>query len=169
MVLQLAEKYLGQKGLYEALLANRPKENVKAKAVQLVQFLKDGRMDYAWEYRSVAEQHGLRYIELDDHINLGNYAMTDFYKQARVTVTGKKPGTTVDRIGKSITYGITLIKESPNPKAAEAFMAYLLAPKGGMKILADMGQPTFVPARVPSLEMKQALPAEIQELVEVVQ
>lgn len=167
MVLQLAEKFLKQDGLAKDLIANRPAENVKAKAVQLVKLLKSGDMDYAWEYRSVAEQHGLRYVELDDHINLGNYQMDDYYKQAKVVVTGKKKGTTVDRVGKSITYGVTMIKESANPEAAGLFMEYLLDPQGGMKILEEMGQPIFTPGLVASAEMKTALPKTVQEFVEV--
>lgn len=167
MVLQLAEKFLKQEGLAEDLIANRPAENIKAKAVQLIKLLKSGEMDYAWEYRSVAEQHGLRYVELDDHMNLGNYQMDDFYKQAKVVVTGKKKGTTVDRVGKSITYGITMIKESANPEVAGLFMEYLLDPQGGMKVLEEMGQPIFTPGLVASAEMKAALPVAVQGFVEV--
>ena len=42
MVLQLAEKFYNQPGLYDRRIANRPKENVKAKAVELVKLLKSG-------------------------------------------------------------------------------------------------------------------------------
>ena len=167
MVLQLAEKYLAQPGLYKKLLANRPLKNVRPKSVELISLMQSGEMDYAWEYRSVAVQHGLKYISLPDEINLGNYKMDDFYKQAKVQVSGKKPGTFIDRIGKSITYGVTIIDAAPNKSAAEAFMAYLLDPEGGMKILAEMGQPPFVPARVPTAEMHALLPASLQSLVEV--
>lgn len=167
MVLQLAEIFYGEKDLYNKLLANRPVENIKPKAKELVALLKNGKMDYAWEYRSVAEQHGLKYVELDDHINLGNYKMTDFYKQAKVEVTGKKAGQTIDRIGKSITYGVTLINNSPNDELASEFMAYLLDPDKGMKILAEMGQPTFIPARVADQKMYDSLPTSVQQLVEV--
>ncbi len=89
MVLQLAEKLYKQPGLYDQLIANRPKENVRPKSVELVALLKTGNMDYAWEYLSVAVQHDLKYIKLDDHINLGNYKYDTFYKQAKVKVTGK--------------------------------------------------------------------------------
>lgn len=167
MVLQLAEKFLKQDGLADDLIANRPKENIKAKAVQLIKLLKSGEMDYAWEYRSVAEQHGLRYVELDDHMNLGNYKMDDYYKQAKVVVTGKKEGTTVDRIGKSITYGVTMIKESANPEASGLFMEYLLDPQGGMSVLEDMGQPIFTPGLVANAGMQAALPKAVQQFVVV--
>ncbi|NJB66391.1 molybdate/tungstate transport system substrate-binding protein [Desulfobaculum xiamenense] len=167
MVLQLAEKFYGRKGLYEALLANRPQENIRPKSVELISLLESGNMDYAWEYLSVAVQHGLKYVALNDHINLGNYKMDPFYAQAEVEVTGKKPGTFITRKGSSCTYGVTILRDAPNREAAEAFMAYLLDPEGGLRILREMGQPPFIPARVPSQEMKDKLPAGIAKLVEV--
>ncbi|MGE4299151.1 MAG: tungstate ABC transporter substrate-binding protein WtpA [Desulfovibrionaceae bacterium] len=167
MVLQLAEKFLNKPGLYDKLLANRPIQNVRPKSVELIALLQSGNMDYAWEYLSVAVQHGLKYVTLDDHINLGNIAMTTFYKQAKVTVTGSKPGTTLDRIGASITYGITMLDNAPNKEAAEAFLAYLFDPKGGLEVLKSMGQPPFVPVRVPTKDMFDRLPATVRPLVTV--
>lgn len=167
MVLQLAEKFYDKPGLYDKLVANRPKENVLPKAVQLIKKLKSGEMDYAWEYLSVAVQHGLKYVTLDDHINLGNYKMTPFYKEAKVTVTGKKAGTTVDRVGKSITYGITMTNNAENKDAAEAFLKYLFDPDGGLAVLKSMGQPPFVPVRVPDEQVHKQLPPSLQPLVEV--
>ncbi|MGE4544832.1 MAG: tungstate ABC transporter substrate-binding protein WtpA [Pedobacter sp.] len=167
MVLQLAEKFYNQPGLNEKMLANRPEANVRPKAVELITLLQNGDMDYAWEYRSVAVQHGLKFVTLDDHINLGNYQLDDFYKQAKVQVTGNKPGTFLTRTGQSVTYGVTLLNDAPNKEAAAAFLAYLLDPNGGLKILEEMGQPPFVPARVPTAAMQAKLPASVQSLVEV--
>ncbi|ACN16335.1 putative sulfate transport system, substrate-binding protein [Desulforapulum autotrophicum HRM2] len=167
MVLKLAEKFYSIDGLYDKLIANRPLKNVRPKSVELVNLLKTGNMDYAWEYRSVAVQHGLKYITLDDHINLGNYKYDAFYRQATVEVTGKKPGTFTTKTGQSCTYGITMIKNSPNPEAAELFLSYLLSADGGLKTLESMGQPPFIPCRVPSQEMKEALPGTLVPLVEI--
>jgi len=167
MVIQLAEKALKKPGLYKKLLANRPKENIRPKSVELISLLQTGNMDYAWEYLSVAVQHGLKYIVLPDEINLGNYKYDNVYKQAFVEVTGKKPGTYMTIKGKSCTYGVTLIKDAPNREAAVAFLEYMLAPEGGLKILKKMGQPPFIPCRVPTAEMKKSLPAELQKLTEV--
>jgi molybdate/tungstate transport system substrate-binding protein len=167
MVLQLAEKYYKIPGLYDKLIANRPQENVRPKSVELVSLLQTGNMDYAWEYLSVAVQHGLKYIILPDEINLGNYKFDDVYVQAVVKVTGKEPGTFMDIKGQSCTYGVTLIKNAPNREAAIAFLEYMLDPDGGLKILKDMGQPPFEPCRVPTEEMKKMLPAELRSLVEV--
>jgi len=167
MVVQLAEKLYKKPGLYEAVMANRPMENVRPKSVELISLLQTGNMDYAWEYLSVAVQHGLKYIVLPDDINLGNYRKDPFYSQAVVKVTGKEPGTFMDLKGDSCTYGVTLLKTAPNREAAVAFLRYMLAPDGGLKVLKDMGQPPFTPCRVPSASMKEKLPDELKALVEV--
>ena len=167
MVLQLAEKYYKVPGLYDRLIANRPQKNVRPKSVELVSLLKTGNMDYAWEYLSVAVQHDLKYVKLDDQINLGNYKFDEYYKQSSVKVTGKKPGTWIVRTGQSCTYGITLLKDAPNPSGAVRFLEFMLAPDGGLKVLEDMGQPPFVPARVASEQVKESLPGNLSTLVEV--
>ncbi|MDD4951724.1 MAG: tungstate ABC transporter substrate-binding protein WtpA [Desulfovibrionaceae bacterium] len=167
MVLQLAERFYAKPGLYERLLANRPQENIRPKSVELVSLLKTGNMDYAWEYLSVAVQHGLKYLTLDNHINLGDYKLDDFYKQAVVKVSGKQPGTFIDRVGQSCTYGVTMCNEAPNPEAAVAFLEYMLSPDHGLKIFRDLGQPPFIPCRVPTEKMKSELPSSLQPLVEV--
>jgi molybdate/tungstate transport system substrate-binding protein len=167
MALELAEMHYNKPGLFEKLKANRPKENIRPKSVELVNLLKTGNMDYAWEYLSVAVQHELKYLTLPEEINLSNYEHDAFYKKACIEVTGKKPGTFIKKCGKSITYGITMTKDAPNPEAAAAFLAFMLDPDGGLKILNDMGQPPYVPCRVSSEDMKAKLPKSLQALVEV--
>ncbi len=167
MTLQLAEKFSGQTGLYDKMLANRPEKNVRPKSVELISMLESGNMDYAFEYMSVAVQHGLKYVAFDDHINLGNYAMDPFYETAVVKVTGKEPGTFMELKGSSITYGVTMLKNASNPEAAEAFLAYLLDPEGGLKILKEQGQPPIVPASVATQAMHDVLPQGLKALVKV--
>ena len=167
MVIQLAETYYKIPGLYDKVIANRPKENIRPKSVELISLLQTGNMDYAWEYLSVAVQHGLKYVVLPDEINLGNYKHDDTYANAVVTVTGKNPGAFMDIKGKSCTYGVTLIKDAPNREAAVAFLQYLLDPEGGLKTLKEMGQPPFSPGRVPTADMKARLPVGLKALVEV--
>ncbi len=167
MVLHLAEKFYGKPGLYQKLIDNRPIKNVRPKSVELISLLESGNMDYAWEYLSVAVQHGLKYVTLDKHINLSDYQMNSFYKQAVIEVSGKKPGTTIKRVGKSITYGITMLDKAANKEAAEAFLAYLFSPDGGLKVLKEMGQPPFVPVRVTSKEALDKLPESLKTLVEI--
>ena len=167
MVLQLAERHYKEPGFYDKVIANRPKENIRPKSVELISLLQTGNLDFAWEYLSVAVQHGLKYIALPDEINLGNYQYDDFYAQAVVKVAGKEPGTFMDIKGTSCTYGVALIKNAPNREAAIAFLSYMLDPTGGLKVLKGMGQPPFSPCRVPTEEMKARLPKALEGLVEV--
>ncbi len=67
--------------------------------------------------------------------------------------------------GSSCTYGITLVRNAPNSKAAINFLSYLLDPKGGMKILKDMGQPPIIPAMVHDENMLKAAPEEIKKFL----
>ncbi len=168
-VIQLAEKFYDKPDLYDRLIANRPQKNVRPKSTQLISLLKTGDMDYAWEYLSVAVQHGLKHVKRDDHINLGNYQYDKFYSQAEVKVNGPKPDTWITRRGQSCTYGITLIKDAPNPAGAIQFLEVLLSPEGCLKVLADMGQPPFIPARVSNDAVKKSLPGGLSKLVKVKQ
>ncbi len=166
MVLQLAERLYKIDGLVEAILANRPEKNIRPKSVELVNLLQSGNMDYAWEYLSVAVQHGLKFVKLDDRINLGNYAYDSSYAASEVKVTGSKPGTWMTKKGQSCTYGLTMTREAPNPEAAVLFLQYMLDPEGGLKVLEDLGQPPFIPAWVPSSAMHLTLPDDLKPLVE---
>ena len=167
MVMQLAEKHYRKKGLYERLIANRKKENIRPKSVELISLLQTGHMDYAWEYLSVAVQHKLKYIILPDEINLGNSDFDSFYSQSSVELTGKKPGTKMNLRGKSVTYGITLIKNAPNKEGAVKFLQYLLSKDGGLKILREMGQPPVNPPQIPA-KMSEYLPEELNGLTKVI-
>jgi len=57
--------------------------------------------------------------------------------------------------------------DAANPEAAVAFLQYMLEKQGGLSILEEMGQPPFVPARVPDQGMLEALPEELKDLVVV--
>ncbi|MCG8619938.1 MAG: tungstate ABC transporter substrate-binding protein WtpA [Desulfobacterales bacterium] len=167
MVIQLAEKFYDRPGLYQRLLANRPRRNVRPKSVELVSLLKTGHMDYTWQYLSVALQHDLKYVALDDRINLGNYKYDDFYKTARVKVSGDTPDSFRTLTGRSCTYGVTMVRNAPNPEAARAFLEFLLSPEQGMKILEETGQPTLISARIPSGDMENQLPEFLNKMVVV--
>ena len=169
MVLQLAEKFYNRPGLYDQLIANRPEANVRPKSVELVSLLKTGNMDYAWEYLSVAKQHDLKFVQLNDHINLGNYRYDNFYALAKVKVTGKEPGTWIERTGQSCTYGLTLVKNAPNREGAILFLEYLLDPNGGLKVLEEMGQPAISPGQVISEAVKKSLPGKLSSMVGIKQ
>ncbi|MBL7063069.1 MAG: tungstate ABC transporter substrate-binding protein WtpA [Anaerolineae bacterium] len=162
LVWQLAEAHYGVPGLNGTLEEHCPPENVRPKSVELIALLESGDMDYAWEYRSVAVQHGMKFVELPDEINLSMVEHTDFYSQATVEVAGKEPGTTMAMVGKPIVYGVTIPRNAPSPDLALEFVKFLVGPEG-QAIMEMQGQPPIVP---PVAGDKDALPLELQLLIE---
>jgi molybdate/tungstate transport system substrate-binding protein len=161
LVWHLAEEYYKEPGLYERLQQNCPEKNIRPKSVQLVALLESGDLDYASEYRSVAQQHGLKFTELPTEIDLSDIKFKDFYAQSEVDIPGKEPGTTITEKGKPIVYGVTIPTNAPDPDLATAFMKYLLGEKG-QAIMNNNGQPSIVPA-VPSDPDK--IPSELKEYI----
>jgi len=159
---QLAEAHYSVPGLNLRLEEHCPPENVRPKAVELIALLQSGDMDYAFEYRSVAVQHGLKFVELPDEINLSMVEQTDFYKQATVEIAGKEPGTTMTMAGKPIVYGVTIPRNAPSPELALEFAKFLLGSEG-QAIMESQGQPPIVP---PLADDRDALPPALQALVE---
>ncbi len=162
MVWQLAEKHYDEPGLYEKLDENCPPENVRPKSVELIALLESGDMDYAFEYRSVAVQHGLNFVELPEEINLSMVEHADFYSQAEVELSGSEPGETITTNGKPIVYGVTIPSNAPSPELAVEFVEFLLGPEG-QAIMEAQGQPPIVPAVSPDVDQ---LPDALQDQVE---
>ncbi len=161
LVWQLAEAHYGVDGLYDTLQDHCPPESVRPKSVELIALLESGDMDYAWEYRSVAVQHGLEFVELPDEINLSMVEHADFYGQASVEIAGSEPGATVTMTGAPIVYGVTIPKNAPSPDLALEFVKFLISPDG-QAIMEAQGQPPIVPATTGDMD---AMPAELKGLV----
>jgi len=110
----------------------------------LVPLLETGDLDYAFEYESVIQQHGLSMLSLPDALNLGaentDYSKVvidlDFHRFASV-----KPEFRGERIG----YGITIPANAPHPGAAAQFVQFLLGPEGRAIMTRDY-HPMFDPA-----------------------
>jgi len=162
LIWQLAEKHYDVPGLYTKLDEHCPPENVRPKSVELIALLESGDMDYAFEYRSVAVQHGLKFVELPDEINLSMVEHADFYSQATVDIAGSEPGTTMTMTGSPIVYGVTIPKNAPSPDLAIEFVKFLLGPDG-QAVMEGQGQPPIVP---PVAGDKDALPRELKSLIE---
>ncbi len=166
MMWQLAEKYYRIPGLYKKLLkgngrVSKGREIVRRKSVDLIALLEAGELDYAFEYLSVAKQHGLKYIELPREIDLSSEEFKELYSSAKVKVSGKKPGEFVILSGKPIIYGLTIPKNAPRPDLAVIWVKFLLGPEGQMIMKKD-GQPPLVPALANDLSR---LPLELRSLV----
>ncbi len=144
LTMQLAEKHYRVPGLYDKLKERMPQKNIRPKEVNLIALLEAGELDYIFIYRSVAEQHRAPYVILPDEINLKSAALRDFYRQASIKVTGKKPGDWIKKQGEPMVYGITLPNIAKNPPGGAKFIAFVLDEEG-RQIMKKNGQPVIFP------------------------
>ncbi len=158
---QLAEKYYHVPGLYKALKAHCPLQNVRPKETDLIALLEAGQLDYVFIYKSVCEQHHMPFVALPPQINLGSPAYAAFYKKASLKISGKKPGTFIEKKGAPMIYGITIPNNPPDPEWAVKFLAFVLGPEG-REIMEKNGQHAIYPIIVTGDAAK--LPPEIQQL-----
>jgi molybdate/tungstate transport system substrate-binding protein len=147
LVWQLAEKHYHVPGLYEKLRARCPLRNIRPKETDLIALLEAGQLDYLFIYKSVAEQHHMPFVTLPPRVNLGDPAHATFYKQATIKISGKKPGTFVEKKGAAMIYGITILKNAPDRKWAVKFLDFVLGPEG-RAIMAKNGQQAIHPIQV---------------------
>ncbi len=145
LTLKLAEKHYGLPGLTDRLL-QKDTRFLRPKETDLLALLETGTVDYIFVYRSVAEQHGLKWLPLPDEINLKKAEFADLYRSVSVEISGDKPGTKMMQAGEPMVYGVTIPRNAPNPKAAMAFVTFLLEKDRGLAILQKNGQPGVVPA-----------------------
>lgn len=155
---KLAEKYYKLPNFSSKLLAKDTK-HIRPKEVDLLALLEVKSIDYIFLYKSVALQHNLKYLVLPDKINLKNNDLAELYAQFSVEINGKTPSEKELMIGEPMLYGITAIKNSPNPKAKIAFIDFVLSEKG-KAIMKKNGQET--PAPMPNKNYN-LLPNELQK------
>ncbi len=161
MTIQLAETYYKRAGLVKAL-SGKDQQYIRPKEVDLLALLESGSIDYIFLYKSVAMQHGLKYLVLPDQINLKNPAFAERYASARVEINGKEPGQKETMKGEPMIYGVTLIKNAPNREAAMAFLEFLLSKDQGMKIMEKNGQPSVIPMTTKNYDL---VPASLKKFV----
>ncbi len=158
--MMLAEKYYNKTGLAEKLLAKN-KEYIRPKEVDLVALIESNAIDYMFQYKSVAIQHNMKYIELPDEINLSDPSKGGNYQTVFLDVTGSKPGTKMRVTGEYINYSMTVPDNAVNRNAAIDFMAFILS-SGGMEILRSNGQNPIIPF---STEQPEKIPAKLLKLL----
>ena len=115
---------------------------IRPKADELITMLLSGDLDYAWEYRSVAVQSGLHFIELPEEIDLSSVEFAGNYATVQVEA-GKGAGTTL-HAGAPIVYGVTVPKTAEHPALGLTFVAMLIG-DAGRGIFERAGQPPIVP------------------------
>jgi len=139
----LAEKYYRKPGLAE-IMASKNKEYMRPKEVDLVALLESNAIDYMFQYKSVAIQHGLKYLELPKEINLSDPLKNNLYSSVSTDVVGSKPGTKMKVTGDYINYSITVLDNAPQKDEAVSFIDFLLS-HDGLSIFKKNGQEPLVP------------------------
>jgi tungstate transport system substrate-binding protein len=119
------------------------KLTITATGPEIAPLLKDGKVDYAFEYSSVAIQSGLKYITLPTDIDLSDPAKASTYQTMQV----KRPSgtTTVTEVGMPIVYGVTVPVNARSPAMGYEFIQLLLG-SDGQAVLNSDGQTPIVPA-----------------------
>ncbi len=128
LMFQLAERFYNSPGLGASLLDHAPKRNLRSNAAELAALLAAGELDYIYDYQSVAESNGFRFVPLPGAVNLGDPARAAEYRTASVRVRGRTPGTEITITGQPILYGMSVPRAAPHPAAAKRFLAYLSSP-----------------------------------------
>ncbi len=142
---KLSEKYYKKEGIAKKIL-EKNKNYIRAKETDLLALLESNTIDYIFLYRSVAKQHGLKYLILPDSINLKKPEIADYYASVTIDISGKKPGEKITKKGEPMVYGLTILKNAPNKELALRFIEFLLSKEKGMSIMEKEGQPSLVPA-----------------------
>jgi molybdate/tungstate transport system substrate-binding protein len=141
---RLAEEYYGRPGLADSLLSKNT-DYIRPKEVDLVALAETGVIDYMFQYRSVAIQHGLRFLELPDEINLSSPGMTEHYSEVFCMIPGEAPGKRIAVRGDYISYSGTVPDNAPQKELALKFFEFMLS-DGGRVIFRECGQEPLVPA-----------------------
>lgn len=129
LMLDLAEKHYHTPGLARSLLANAPDRNIRPNAAELAALLAAGELDYIYDYQSVAESNGFRFITLPPQVDLGDPAEAKLYATVSADVRGSSPGSRERFVGQPILYGATIPRNAPHRKAAEQLYLFLTSPE----------------------------------------
>ncbi|OPZ43721.1 MAG: Molybdate/tungstate-binding protein WtpA precursor [Euryarchaeota archaeon ADurb.BinA087] len=152
MVLQLAEEEYREPMLFETIVTDhfpstitvssgegvttitlpeimRPSDDkvvIRDGSIYLLSLLSAGGIDYAIEYRSVAEGMNLSYVTLPPSIHLGSAEYADRYRDVTV-ILGFPRFATIgsERNGLPVVYAVTIPANAPNPDLAREFIGYI--------------------------------------------
>ena len=187
MVTQLAESYYDNPTIFDDLIAcnfeptisvtkegdtyivfvpeifepHAGKVVVRGGSVQLLALLEYGGLDYTFQYKSVAQQHGLRFVELPDQIDLSSREYEDDYKKVNVRLGFQRfSAVDTERVGRPIYYGVTIPRNAPQPELAVEFVKFVIGKKG-QSVLGDLEQPTIQPVT----DKFDAIPDKLRSVV----
>ncbi len=120
--------------LPEVLQPSDEKVVIRDGSIFVLSHLEAGGIDYAFEYRSVAEGHNLLWVNLPKEIDLSSPEYATEYGTVKVTLGFRRfSAIGQDRIGQPIVYAITIPDTAPHPELALEFsdMVISMARTGG--------------------------------------
>lgn len=121
---------------------------VRGSSIHLLALLESGDVDCAFEYESVARQHGLAYVRLPPEIDLSREDLAEHYASVVVRLDFKRfASVRPEFAGAPIRYAFTIPAAAPEPELAAQFAAFVLSEQG-RAVLAKTRQPTLSPARL---------------------
>lgn len=156
LTMMLAESYFKLPGLTGKMTAKN-RDYIRPKEVDLVALIESNAIDYMFQYKSVAIQHNLKYIELPDEINLSDPSQADLYKSVSLEIRGNKPDEKIKVFGEYINYSMTIPFNAPNAEGAVDFMCFILGDEG-LDIFRQNGQNPIIPF---STEQPHKIPAKL--------
>lgn len=162
MLFKLAESYYRMPGL-AGKLTLKNKEFIRPKEVDLVALVESNAVDYMFQYKSVAIQHNLKYIELSANINLGDPRKNTIYNSVSLDVTGSTPGSRITVKGDYINYSLAVLKNAPQSEAAIDFLSFMLSNEG-MEIFRRNGQNPIIPF---STDHPEQIPIALRKYLKV--
>jgi len=158
LAFKLAEKYYDMEGL-EARLTSKDRDYIRPKEVDLVALVEANATDYMFQYKSVAIQHNLKYIELPDYINLGNPSLNDYYHSVSLDVKGNSPDSKIRVFGDYINYSLSVLTDAVSKSEAIDFVSLILSSEG-QEIIRKCGQDPIVPF---STEQPEMIPEKLKK------
>ena len=160
MVWQLAERAglygSGSPGLTSALKAKCAKEHVTHDEGELLALLESRAIDYAFLFRSTAEDHHLKVTSLPPEINLSREDLAADYAKVQVAVRMKQGQGSATIVGGPVAYGLTVPTAAPHRDLAVRFVSLLLGPEG-KRLLERRGVHAIPPTCAPCNGLPVAL------------
>ncbi|MBR1368044.1 tungsten ABC transporter substrate-binding protein [Methanocalculus chunghsingensis] len=153
MVVKLAENYYHDEKIFDEMLGNHihpppriittssgttihlpemiqpdgDKVRIRDGSIFLLSLLETGGIDYAFEYRSVAEEHGLHWIDLPPEIDLSSEMYDEEYGVVTVHLGFQRFSSIgMDRTGQPIVYAAAIPSTAPNKEEAVRFLGFMV-------------------------------------------
>jgi molybdate/tungstate transport system substrate-binding protein len=137
------------------------KEHVTHDEAELLGLLESRALDYAFLFRSTAEDHHLKITALPPEENLSRPELAAQYAKASIEVRMKQAEGKTRIVGAPITYGLTMPTVAPQAALAREFIALLVGEKGN-RLLRRRG---FQPSSPAACKPCNGLPNELLSLV----